>query len=188
MPQQCRLSIPEVDEGGRESHNGIVPAKRSNESRGGPPRDRGGKAVGRGERQSAGPAPDSEPDEWANNGRLTCQRGMPLSGLKNRVRQERRHGSVRGASGNRHPYRDGPGFRSDRSLQYRRWQCEPGRPTAGQTDRPRVRSRNAVSGDLEEMQLGSFRLRAIPARHRKFSTSIKSLPGCPSSCVYNSHR
>ena len=64
------------------------------------------------------PAPDTEPNEWANNGRLTCQSSMPLSGLirgKNRVRQERRHGTVRGVPGNRHPYRDPPGPELDLS-------------------------------------------------------------------------
>ena len=60
--------------GGRESHSGIVPTKRSNESQGGPKETVEGRPL-TGENASPPiPAPDTEPNEWANNGRLTCQR------------------------------------------------------------------------------------------------------------------
>ena len=75
--------------GGRESYSGVVPAKRSNESQGGPKEIVEGRPL-TGENVSPPiPAPDTEPNEWANNGRLTCQRSMLLSVQirgKNRVR------------------------------------------------------------------------------------------------------
>ena len=75
--------------GGRESHSGVVPTKRSNESQGGPKEIVEGRPLTEENVSRPIPAPDTEPNDWANNGRLTCQRSMPLSGLirgKNRVR------------------------------------------------------------------------------------------------------
>jgi hypothetical protein len=56
--------------GGRESHSGIVPTKRSNESQGGPREIVEGRPLTEENVSPPIPAPDSEPNEWANNGRL----------------------------------------------------------------------------------------------------------------------
>jgi hypothetical protein len=66
--------------GGGESHNGVVPAKRSNESQGGLKEIVEGRPLTEENVNPPIAAPDTEPNEWANNGRLTCQRSKPLSG------------------------------------------------------------------------------------------------------------
>jgi hypothetical protein len=52
--------------GGRESHSGIVPAKRSNESQGGPKEIVEGRPLTGENVSPPTPALDSEPNEWAN--------------------------------------------------------------------------------------------------------------------------
>jgi hypothetical protein len=52
--------------GGRESSSSIVPAKRSNEGQGGPKEIVEGRLLAKENANPPIPAPDTEPDEWAN--------------------------------------------------------------------------------------------------------------------------
>src|SRR5271157_116144 len=92
--------------GSGESYRGIVPVKPPHEGLGGP-------------QEVAEGRPWTKENEGQSHSCRTPSRGSEPSGLdlvrqtsvatirgKNRVREQRQHGSVRGVSGNRHPYRD----------------------------------------------------------------------------------
>src|SRR5271157_4783364 len=92
--------------GSGESYRGIVPVRPPHEGLGGP-------------QEVAEGRPWTKENEGQSHSCRTPSRGSEPSGLdlvrqtsvatirgKNRVREQRQHGSVRGVSGNRHPYRD----------------------------------------------------------------------------------
>jgi hypothetical protein len=85
--------------GSGESHSGIVPAKRSNEGQGGPQEIVEGRPL---TKKNTG-----RPNSNRTPSRVNEPHGLDrnLQG-KNRVREQRQHGSVRGAGGNLCPYRD----------------------------------------------------------------------------------
>ncbi len=64
--------------GGRESSGGVVPTKRSNEGQGGLQEIVEGRPLAKENVTQSIPAPDTAPDEWANNGWAACAKRLLL--------------------------------------------------------------------------------------------------------------
>ena len=95
--------------GGRESSGSIVPTKRSNAGLGGPKEIVEGRPPAKENIAQSTPAPDAVPDEWANTWlgmRHEVYATERLSKVGTVCVSSASTGSVRGASGNRRPYRD----------------------------------------------------------------------------------
>src|SRR5258708_36777975 len=96
--------------GGGESYSGVVPAKQPN--KGGRPSAEvvEERPLAKENTEQLNPSRTSEPGKPGTNGlgrvrEVETLRRQNIQG-RNRVRESRQHGTGRGVSGNRHPYRD----------------------------------------------------------------------------------